>query len=89
MTAVPLALMGWFGGFAFVWGLMGVVFWILLIGLIVLLARSARTSPRAPGEPAIRLLEERYARGEITREDLLERRAVHGDSSGASRDDAE
>lgn len=87
MTALPLALIGWFGGFAFVWGLMGVVFWILLIGLIVLLARSVRTSPRAPGEPAIRLLEERYARGEITREEFLERRTVLESSPGASRDD--
>jgi putative membrane protein len=59
-----------------VWGLMGVAFWILLIGLIVLIARGMRTTGRDSGGPAVRLLEERYARGEITREEFLERRAV-------------
>ena len=70
MTAILLPI-GW-GGL----GLMGLAFPILLIGLIVLLARAMRTTPHAAGEPAIRLLEERYARGEITREDFLERRGV-------------
>jgi putative membrane protein len=59
-----------------VWGFMGVAFWILLIGLIVLIARGTRTTARESGGPAVRLLEERYARGEITREEFLERRAV-------------
>jgi putative membrane protein len=76
------------GGLAIVWGFMGIAFWILLIGLIVLLVRGARPAARESGGPAVRLLEERYARGEITRDDFLERRAVLGGaSSGASRDD--
>jgi len=35
----------------------------------------------------MRLLEERYARGEITREDFLERRGVLGGSPGEPGDD--
>ena len=87
MTAIPLALIGWVGGFAI--GLMGVAFWILLIALIVILVRGMRTTARASGGPAIRLLEERYARGEITREEFLDGRAVLGGSSpGAPGDDS-
>ena len=87
MTAIPLALVGWVGGFAI--GLMGVAFWILLIALIVILVRGMRTTARASGGPAIRLLEERYARGEITREEFLDGRAVLGGSSpGAPGDDS-
>jgi putative membrane protein len=59
-----------------VWGFMGLAFWILLIGLIVLMTRGMPTTARDSRGPAVRLLEERYARGEITREEFLERRAV-------------
>ena len=59
-----------------VWGFMGLAFWILLIGLIVLMTRGMPTTVRDSRGPAVRLLEERYARGEITREEFLERRAV-------------
>jgi uncharacterized membrane protein len=59
-----------------VWGFMGLAFWILLIGLIVLIARGMPTTARDSRGPAVRLLEERYARGEISREEFLERRAV-------------
>jgi putative membrane protein len=74
MTPVPE--IGWGGGLAMAWGLAGVAFWILLALLIVLLVRGLRTAAPAPGRPAVHLLEERYARGEITREEFLERRAV-------------
>ena len=87
MTAIPVALIGWVGGFAI--GLIGVAFWILLIALIVILVRGMRTTASASGGPAIRLLEERYARGEITREEFLDGRAVLGGSSpGAPGDDS-
>jgi uncharacterized membrane protein len=87
MTATPLALIGWVGDFAI--GSIGVALWILLIALIVILVRGLRTTARASGGPAVRLLEERYARGEITREEFLERRAVLGGSPpGAPRDDS-
>jgi putative membrane protein len=84
MTAIAI---GWGGGLAIGWGLMGVLFWILLIALVVLLLRGARSSAGATGGPTLRVLEERYARGEITREELLERRAVLGGGSpGAAGD---
>lgn len=73
MTAFILAPIG---GLPLVWGFMGITFWILLIALIVLLVRGTRPAARESGGPAIRLLEERYASGEITRDDFLERRAV-------------
>jgi uncharacterized membrane protein len=59
-----------------VWGFMGLAFWILLIGLIVLMTRGMPTTARDSRGSVVRLLEERYARGEITREEFLERRAV-------------
>jgi putative membrane protein len=88
MTAIPLAPMAW-GSVAIAWGFMGITFWVLLIALVVLLARGTRTPARDSRGAAIRVLEERYARGEITREDFLERRAVLGRSSpGAAGDDS-
>jgi putative membrane protein len=86
MTAITLAPAG---GLAISWGLISVAFWILLIALLVLLVRGMRTTARASGGPAMRLLEERYARGEITREEFLERRtALGGSSPGATGDDS-
>jgi len=66
-----------------VWGFVAPGFWVLVIGLIVLGTRGARATARDGGGPAVRLLEERYARGEISREEFLERRAV---LEGASPD---
>jgi uncharacterized membrane protein len=89
MTAIDLALVEAGGGLAIVWGLTGVAVWIVLIALLVLLVRGMRTTARASGEPAVRLLEERYARGEITREEFLDRRTVLGGSSpGAPGEDS-
>jgi putative membrane protein len=73
------ATIGLGGGFAIAWGLMGVAFWVLLILLIVLLVRGMRTGATAAGGSAVQILEERYARGEITREEFVERRAVLGE----------
>jgi putative membrane protein len=85
MTAVELVPMG-LGGVAVSWGFMGAVFWIALIALIVVLVRGARTTTRDSGGSAVRLLEERYARSEISREDFLERRAVLGGMSSGAAD---
>ena len=57
-----------------VWGFMGLAFW--MIGLIVLITRGMPTTARDTRGSAVGLLEERYARGEISREEFLERRAV-------------
>jgi putative membrane protein len=75
MTAIHLVPMAW-AGVAIFWGFTGLAFWILLIALIVLLVRRTRTTGENSGAPAVRLLEERYARGEITRDEFLERRTV-------------
>ena len=84
MTAFLLAPIG---GLPLVWGFMGIAFWILLIALIVLLVRGTRPAARGADGPAVRLLEERYARGEMTRDDFLERRAVLGGISPAEPGD--
>jgi hypothetical protein len=82
MTAISLAPIA-FGGVAFAWGFMGLAFWILLGALIVLVVRGTRTPARDSAGGAVRVLEERYARGEITRENFLERRAMLGGSTPA------
>jgi putative membrane protein len=73
----------WHGGFGWFWivGLLQPVFWIAVIALLVTVFR--RRPPERPQPPAIALLEERYARGEISREEFLERRSVlRGDTPG-------
>jgi putative membrane protein len=75
MTAILLVPTGSVG-VAIVWGFMGIAFWILLIALLVLIVCGTRATARDPESPAVRLLEARYARGEISREEFLERRAV-------------
>jgi putative membrane protein len=80
MIEIPLA----FGGFAIFGGLLGLVFWILLIIAIVALVRGNRPANRASGGQALHLLEERYARGEITREEFVERRTVLAGGSNGS-----
>jgi uncharacterized membrane protein len=88
MTAISLAPMAW-GSVAIAWGFMRIAFWILLIALVVLLVRRTRTPDRDSEGAAVRVLEARYARGEITREDFLECRAVlRGSSPGAAGDDS-
>jgi len=82
MTTIAL------GGLAIFGGLLGLAFWILLIALIVTLVRGMGTGARAPSGVGVRLLEERYARGEITREEFIERRGVLGGGSTGSQGDA-
>lgn len=67
------------GLFELAWGLLmmalWIVFWVVVIMVIVrLVRRSNRHLER--GSAALDVLEERYARGEITREEFQERRAV-------------
>jgi putative membrane protein len=67
---------GWFGPFHFIFPLL---FWALIITAVVLLVRyatgwgdhSPRLERRSPGLDA---LEERYARGEINRDEYLEKK---------------
>ena len=67
-----------------VWGFVGPAFWLVVIAVIVMSTRGTRASGSAG--PAVRLLEERYARGEIDREEFIERRAVlEGTAPAASQ----
>lgn len=70
---------GWGGPFDSIWMLVPLVlmvaFWSLLILLVVKLVRR-RPPPTTTRSPALEVLEERYARGEISRDDFLERRSV-------------
>lgn len=68
----------WLWGGGWVAGLFMAAFWVAVIVVAVLLLR--REIPqlrlRYPDSPALRLLEERYARGEIDRNDFLHRREI-------------
>jgi putative membrane protein len=76
-----LAHMWWDSGWGIVWALLMAAFWIAVIAVIVVLLRSvARTPDGVGGQSALKALEERYARGEVTREEFLERRAVLTDA---------
>lgn len=69
---------GWGPDWGWLGVLLGVVFWIGIIAVAVFLLRGEVPDirERFGGSPALRLLEERYARGEISRDEFLERRAV-------------
>jgi hypothetical protein len=71
---------GWDTGWAWGWifPLAGMLFWIALIvgGLLLLRHDAPRLRERFATPSALRILEERYASGEISREEFLERRGV-------------
>ena len=62
------------------WGLIGllvmVAFWTLVILLVIGLLRGRGGAPPRSSGSALHLLEERYARGEIDRDEYRERRAT-------------
>jgi Short C-terminal domain len=69
----------WWGpGWGWIGGLISAALWIaIIIGAIVLLRRELPDlQHRFSTPPALRVLEERYAKGEITREEFLHRREV-------------
>lgn len=65
---------GWHESWWWIFGILQAFFWIaVVLGVIALL----RGRSRRPGaSAALRILEERYARGEIARDEYLERRTV-------------
>ncbi len=71
---------GWDSGWAWGWifPLAGMLFWVaLIVGAVLLLRNEApRLRDRFTSPSALRILEERYAKGEITRDEFLERRGV-------------
>jgi putative membrane protein len=65
---------GGFGPFELLFGLAWVAFWV---GVVFLIVRAVRRGGGPPqGSSALRVLEERYARGEIDRDEFFERRRV-------------
>jgi putative membrane protein len=67
----------WDFGLGWLAGLIGLLFWVgLVVVAILLLKDEVPRMRRWSRPPALDLLEERYARGEISREEFLERRAV-------------
>jgi putative membrane protein len=70
----------WWGGWGWVGGLVSGIFWLAIIIVAVVLLRrelpNLHLGYHHPSLPAVRLLEERYARGEISREEFLHRREV-------------
>jgi putative membrane protein len=70
----------WWGGPGWSWvgGLFSLAFWVALIVVAVVLLRRElpHLGQRSQASSAVRLLEERYARGEISREEFLHRREV-------------
>jgi putative membrane protein len=77
--------MGWDhmgGAYGFGWVGIGmftmILFWILVIVAIVALWRGISRPPQSPAQTpaktALQLLEERYARGEIGREEFVQKR---------------
>lgn len=70
----------WFWGSHWGWlaGLVNALFWLVVIVAAVLLLRRELPNLGSPygSSSALRVLEERYARGEISREEFLQRRAV-------------
>jgi putative membrane protein len=66
----------WLDGWGVLVWLASAAFWILVIAGIVALVRGHGGSGGPAGGSALRLLEERYARGEISREEFFERRST-------------
>ena len=64
---------GWFG-----WCPMGGLIWLLLIGLVIVgvvaIMRGFFSARKGESSGALKVLDERYARGEIDREEYLRRR---------------
>lgn len=88
---MTLAHMWWSGdwsGPGLIWGAIGtlasIAFWVIVILVVVKLVKNRPLS--VGGSPSgVRILEERYARGEISHEEFVERREVlAGRSAGTS-----
>lgn len=70
------AHMWWSSGWGVVGGLLTAAFWVLIILLVIGLVRSGKGGVPGSRSGALRILEERYARGDIDRDEFLEGRRV-------------
>jgi putative membrane protein len=64
---------GWWG---VVGGVVSILFFVLVVVLIASLLRNRPRTGTGASSSAVRILEERYARGEISRDEFLQRRAA-------------
>ncbi len=67
---------GWNGGWAgIVWM---ILFWAVILGVLYLIVRLVSSAGARPGQErdAMSILDERFARGEISQEEYAERRRV-------------
>jgi putative membrane protein len=64
-----------YGGFGFP-GLGMVLLWVVIIGAVVLLIRAFAGGALGGGKRASQVLDERFARGEIEREEYEEKRRL-------------
>jgi putative membrane protein len=76
-------MMGPWGGYGSGWGPIGMIVWIVILALVIAavvwLVRAmthsgAQISGSGRRSPGLDVLEERYARGEIKREEYLEKK---------------
>lgn len=59
------------GSFFFLGGIIHLVFWVLIIGAVIYLVRYVvRERESKPGSRAIEILKQRYAKGEISKEEF-------------------
>ena len=74
---------GYWGGpgWGVVGGLVSLAFLVLVVLLVASLLRNRPGTGPVASSSAIRILEERYARGEISRDEFLERRTALSGSS--------
>jgi putative membrane protein len=68
------------GIFALILGLFWIAFWAVMIAIVVRVVSTARRNA-STGSEGLRILEERYARGEIDRDEFLERKRVLAEGS--------
>lgn len=67
---------GW-GGWGFGWGgfdLLHMLWWLLVIAGVIIFVKWLAASGRAPADRALDILKERYARGDIAREEFESRK---------------
>lgn len=69
------SMMGWGGGWGFFGALHMVLWWVLIVlGIVVLVKWLFSGTGRAGGARAIEVLKERYARGEIGKDEFEQKK---------------
>jgi putative membrane protein len=66
----------WMGGWGWGWFWIGLVLVLTVLLIMWLTRRSGPSGTHTGGDEALRILEERFARGEIDREEFEERRQI-------------